>query len=158
MSRHINRFGWFLIRVVLATWVALIAIMAAHMAWLQATPADWSIAIKEFEVYSGNGETYVRVVRHVANDMDVMFAAEMRRADEPSYQVCVSSFRSVIDKRPNDTVILPIESILSNCDIRRIAKKNWPLELHIMYVVELDYGIRKKADKVSKPFKLPMEK
>lgn len=157
LKRNAWRTFFFCARVVIGTWLALIVMVAGHIAWIQSRPATDYVDFKRVSVDTYSDPVIVRIERMVNEDSDVIVAAEITSLHDPSYQPCVTGFRSIADKLGSPEVRVPLDSMLANCDLNRLAKLGHQYTLKIVYTIELDYGIRKRAVGESEPFMLTVQ-
>ena len=152
------KYSWrtffFAARVLIGTWLALIVMVAGHIAWVQSRPVTDYVDLKRITVDTNSDPVMVNIDRQVSEDSDVTIAAEITSLQDPSYQPCVTGFRSVADKLGSPEVRVPLDNILANCDLHRLARLGHGYVLKIVYTVELDYGIRKRTAAESEPFNL----
>ena len=157
-TESVVRYSWrtffFLARVVIGTWLALIVMVAGHIAWIQSRPSTDFVNFKRVSVDTSSHPVMVRIERKVNEDADVIVAAEITSLQDPSYQPCVTGFRSIADKNGSPEVRVPLDNMLANCDLNRLARLGHEYTLKIVYTIELDYGIRKRAVGESEPFTL----
>lgn len=157
-TETIVRLSWrmffFVARVIIGTWLALIVMVAGHIAWVQSRPATDFVDLKAVIVDTSVNPVMVHIERTVNEDSDVIVAAEITSTQDHSYQPCVTGFRSIADKEGSPEVSVPLDNILANCNLQRLARLGHEYTLKVVYTVELDYGIRKRIVGESAPFRL----